>query len=122
MNLKFWTWKIKKNKETGTLETQFEDKYVFPCADCIVLPGKCMKLCDKVEMEDDKIKIAGELANKDKEHLTCPDCGGQEWYDGPCGGMSQNIKCGKCGHWFNFGGPFGFTQRIHVGENGRVYD
>ena len=120
MNLKFWEWGISKTKHDITIK--LNKGYEFPCKGCIVLPGRCNQLCDKVVMEDDEVREAGEKATKNQEHLTCLDCGGQEWYDGPSGGMSQNIKCGRCGHWFNFGGPFGFTERIHVGENKRVYN
>lgn len=37
-----------------------------------------------------------------KNH-TCPDCGGEKFYDGPQGGMSVNIKCATegCDSWFN---------------------
>ncbi len=40
----------------------------------------------------------------------CPDCGGEiRW--GPCGGMSQNVKCfGECGRRFNYTGPL--TERL----------
>ncbi len=31
----------------------------------------------------------------------CPDCGGQSWYEGPSGGMCQNIECGDCGTRLN---------------------
>ena len=121
MNWKFWKKveePIKKAKEAIIRSKGYE----YPCKGCLALPGQCYQLCDKVERDENKLRAAGDLANKNQDHLTCPDCGGQSWYDGPCGGMSQNIKCGTCGHWFNFAGPLGFTERIHVGENGRIYD
>jgi hypothetical protein len=121
MNWKIWTWKLKKDKITKTITLQ-TDEYIFPCKDCLILPSGCRQLCDKVEMNEAKFRADAQRANTNQESLTCPDCGGQMWYEGPSGGMSQNIRCGKCKHWFNFGGPFGFTERIHVGENGRVYD
>lgn len=43
----------------------------------------------------------------------CPDCGGSGFLAGPCGGLSQNIKCAnpQCGSRFNVMGPFG-VERI----------
>ena len=98
-------------------------KYEYPCEGCLALPGQCYQLCDKVEIDDDKLREAGRKANENKKHLTCPDCGGQEWYDGSTGGLCVNIKCNKCGHWFNYAGPLGFAQRIHIDkESKRIYD
>ena len=121
MNWKFWK-REEKKKIIDNIKIKTSKEYQYPCEGCVALPGGCRQLCDKVEMDNDKLRKAGEQANRNKKNLTCPDCGGQKWYDGPCGGMSQNIKCGKCGHWFNYGGPFGFTERIHLDENGRVFD
>ena len=38
----------------------------------------------------------------------CPDCGGEESYDGPAGGMCQNICCSndECRSAFNVSLPF----------------
>lgn len=41
----------------------------------------------------------------------CPDCGSEEFLQGPSGGLSVNIQCDKCKHWFNHMG-FGL-ERIH---------
>ena len=41
----------------------------------------------------------------------CPDCGSEEFGAGPEGGMSVNIVCLKCKHWFNMS-PFSL-ERIH---------
>lgn len=41
----------------------------------------------------------------------CPDCGGTQLYEGPSGGISTNIKCASCGHWFNVS-PF-TVERIN---------
>lgn len=30
----------------------------------------------------------------------CPDCGCGEFLEGPCGGLTINIKCAKCGSTF----------------------
>ena len=44
------------------------------------------------------------------ENNECPDCTGEICW-GPCGGMSQNVKCfGECGRRFNYTGPL--TQRL----------
>lgn len=76
----------------------------FPCIECLVLPAGCSELCEKVEMDDDTLRG---FVNK---HKCCPDCGSEEFYEGPCGGMCQNMKCCKCGHKFNFGLPIVFHR------------
>lgn len=36
----------------------------------------------------------------------CPDCGGEEFHMGPgAGGMTRNVKCVSCEHWFNITDP-----------------
>lgn len=62
-------------------------------------------------------------SNKNGEKLTewedsflctqerCPDCKKGRLLAGPCGGLSQNIKCDNCGSRFNFIHPF-TTERI----------
>lgn len=67
--------------------------------------SECRQICDKVEMDKDKIKELFET------HMVCIDCGSDEMLEGPCGGMAQNVKCAKCGHKFNFGPPL-FIHRI----------
>jgi predicted RNA-binding Zn-ribbon protein involved in translation (DUF1610 family) len=47
---------------------------------------------------------------------TCPDCGGTKFDRGASGGNSENIRCRKCGQWWNDMGPFGF-ERIHGPNN-----
>jgi hypothetical protein len=42
------------------------------------------------------------FSKKPPGKLECPHCGGTEWYEGPRGGMSTNIMCAQCEHWFNF--------------------
>ena len=44
---------------------------------------------------------------------TCPDCKGHEFWEGPHGGLSVNIKCAnpKCGSEFNVCPPY-FIERI----------
>jgi len=48
----------------------------------------------------------------------CPDCGKNDWYEGPHGGLAVNIKCAnpECGRKFNWMGPFGM-ERIDIGQN-----
>jgi hypothetical protein len=98
--MKWNFWKKTKNKIV---------KPYFPCSDdnCLVRAA-CTKPCEKIEMDDDKL-----VELFDKYNNVCPDCGNKGFFFGPCGGMSQNIKCTKCGHYFNAALPF-FVQRIHV--------
>jgi hypothetical protein len=35
------------------------------------------------------------------ERLRCPYCNGGKWIEGPSSGMSTNIMCAGCAHWFN---------------------
>jgi hypothetical protein len=50
----------------------------------------------------------------------CPDCKGKEFFDGPSGGMSQNIKCAnqECGSEFCIG-PF-FARRTNRAEKDAI--
>ncbi len=94
-----------------------DDKYIFPCKDdnCLVRAA-CTKPCEKIEMDDKKII---ELFSK---YEACPDCGSDKFMEGPSGGMSTNVKCSGCGHWYNLGLPL-FIQRIHIDkESGRFYN
>lgn len=54
------------------------------------------------------VSLAGRTGDQRKvraalEKGECPDCGGKEFYSGPTGGISENIKCAneKCGSKFN---------------------
>lgn len=54
----------------------------------------------------------------------CPDCGKEELYNGPSGGMSTNVICGKCGSEFCFSGggfPLDRTIRLHNLEQHNNY-
>src|SRR5262245_28549474 len=42
----------------------------------------------------------------------CPDCGKSGFYEGPQGGLSINIECAHCGHWFNVTPVIGIAERI----------
>lgn len=99
MNWKFW--KKKEIKE----EIKYE---IFPCSsdDCLVRMT-CTKACDKIIMDNELLKKAF------LKHNACPDCGSKRFYDGPHGGLAQNVKCTGCGHWFNLGLPL-FIERIHM--------
>jgi len=98
------------------------DPIKFPCEECLILPAGCHQLCDKVEMDSEKMKALIYRAGEKDGELHCPDCGYTKWYDGPSGGMCINSKCGRCGHWFNLAPHLMGFERIHVGENGKVYD
>lgn len=40
----------------------------------------------------------------------CPDCGCDQFYEGPHGGCSVNYKCAICGSEFNEMGKLGFHR------------
>jgi hypothetical protein len=90
---------------------QINEQDLFPCKNCIVR-ASCNRMCDKLEMNDDKIKTIF------KNHQCCPDCGSTKFFEGPSGGGSQNIQCAGCGHRFNLAFPF-FVQRISISPDGR---
>ena len=62
-------------------------------------------MLDKIEKDNTKVK---ELFLK---YGRCPDCGSDQYLEGPCGGLAQNIKCVGCGHEYNMGLPL-FIERI----------
>ena len=37
------------------------------------------------------------------EDIKCVECGSQDFFAGPVGGLCQNIQCQKCGTWHNIG-------------------
>lgn len=41
----------------------------------------------------------------------CPKCGNSEFFPGPTGGMSVNIKCTKCGTKWCWDSIFGFQDK-----------
>jgi DNA-directed RNA polymerase subunit RPC12/RpoP len=53
----------------------------------------------EIEKDEDK------LLNFFLKYKRCPDCGSKEFYEGPSGGMSTNIRCGGCKHRFNMALP-----------------
>ena len=83
-------------------------KYKFPCIDCVVRPiCDFSKPCDKLEMNDDKIR------DFFIKYKCCVDCGSKKFYEGPRGGLSTNIQCIVCSHWFNNSLPL-TIQRIRT--------
>lgn len=109
MNLSMDGWK--RLIKFPLLKIRKEKIEKFPCKECLVKP-MCRQACDKIIM-DDVI-----LMKKFLDDEACPDCGSKEFQEGPSGGMSQNIKCSDCGHWFNLALPI-FVQRIRVDKTGR---
>lgn len=93
-------------KKESEFKTDKIIEYTFPCKECLILAtGGCREICDKVEINEYKIKELFET------HMVCIDCGSDKMLEGPSGGMCQNVKCAKCGHKFNFGLPL-FIHRI----------
>ena len=54
-----------------------------------------------------------EITEYMRRTLKCPDCASTGFYDGPCGGASQNISCAGCGSRFNTS-PFGIDRISHA--------
>lgn len=52
-----------------------------------------------------------EITDYMRKHKRCPDCGSEDFLEGPHGGLSVNIECVGCGARFNMMGPFG-VERI----------
>lgn len=121
-NWKFW----KKNKNTKVITITkkiISRKIKYPCENCLILPLGCYQLCDRVEMDNEKLRNLMLKAGSQDGDIHCPDCGNVTWYDGPSGGLSVNCKCGKCGHWFNLAPNLMGFERIHIDpETKRIYD
>jgi hypothetical protein len=49
----------------------------------------------------------------------CPDCGSEFFFKGQSGGLSMNLKCVGCGHFWNWMGPFGFE---HIDSHDRYFN
>lgn len=94
---------------TKTITKKF---HKFPCSDdnCLVRMS-CTQACDKLIMDDHKLMKAFLKYN------CCSDCGSSEFSEGPSAGMSTNVRCAGCGHWFNFALPVAI-ERIHIDSNG----
>lgn len=50
----------------------------------------------------DKIKTFLYGAEPEPGSPRCPNCQGTEWHIGPSGGLSTNIMCLSCEHWYNY--------------------
>jgi transposase-like protein len=46
----------------------------------------------------------------------CPDCGSNDFLEGPHGGLSINFKCAKCNSEFNDTWVFGIDRIIKIGK------
>ena len=50
------------------------------------------------------------------DKLICPECGNEEFLEGPHGGLAVNVKCAKCGYRLNVtplpSGKIWITDRI----------
>jgi len=115
MNWRIWDWFKAKEMIEEKVKKIVEEDIKFPCSsDICLVRAACTKPCEKIEMDDDKVK---DLFLK---YNACPDCGSENFMEGPSGGAATNVKCGGCGHWFNLGLPL-FIQRIHMSE-GRFYE
>ena len=112
----YWITKITDRFLKTKADKKFIEKnkvsHKFPCSsDNCLVRAACTKPCEKLEMDDNKVKKLFEKYN------ACPDCGSENYIGGPCGGAAQNIKCAGCGHYFNLGLPL-FIHRIHVSKEG----
>jgi hypothetical protein len=112
MKWNFWKWLkeqfiVIENEKSINI---FKAEYIFPCVDdnCLVRVA-CTKPCEKIEMDEDK------LMTLFLEHNCCPDCGSENFTEGPSGGMSTNVRCEGCKHWFNMSLPISI-ERIHVSD------
>ena len=111
---KFLKYKFKDDRLRQEEEREFSNlklevyKYEFPCKACLV-QASCnfSKPCDKLEMDDDKVK------DLFLQYNCCPDCGSEVFFEGPSGGAATNVKCQGCGHHYNMGLPL-FIQRINT--------
>ena len=114
--MKWKIWEKAKQIIQNNTSLEIAEKYKFPCSDneCLVRVA-CTKACDKIEMDE------GKLMALFMEHNGCPDCGSGKFMEGPSGGMSTNVKCAGCGHWFNLALPISI-ERIHISPDGRFRD
>lgn len=113
MNWKFW--KRSKSKIVKTIDQVIKSD-VFPCkSDRCLVRVSCTKACEKIIMDDKQ------LMETFLKYNACPDCGSESFKEGPHGGLSINVKCNGCGHYFNFGLPL-FINRIHIGPSGEFQE
>ena len=61
-----------------------------------------MALFNKKELSKDGDSVTTwELNFMEKTNYHCPNCEVGQLYEGPSGGMSQNIRCKMCGQGYN---------------------
>lgn len=79
------------------IQNFFSKKISYPCDNCIVLPGGCSQICDKVEMN--KLKL---IEHFEKNFPICPDCGNELSLsdDGFFHGDNRYRQCKGCRHFF----------------------
>lgn len=99
-------------KKEVPIEKVVRKFHKFPCSDdnCLVRMA-CTQACEKIEMDNDK------LMKLFLKYEVCPDCGSDQFREGPSGGMSQNVRCAGCGHHFNWALPVAI-ERIHISSDG----
>ncbi|MFW9871732.1 MAG: hypothetical protein ACFFG0_01430 [Candidatus Thorarchaeota archaeon] len=81
-------------------------KQKFPCKDCLILPLGCNQLCDKVEMNYNKLSSNFIRVSLDHKVAYCPDCGMSKLHVGDTGVYPYTWYCNKCKHKFTIGEYF----------------
>lgn len=84
--------------EVGEMFNFFKKKEfpMFPCVECLVFACCSDKsTCDKIIKDEQK------LVAFFRKYKCCPDCGSEEFLEGPRGGMCTNMMCAVCNHKFN---------------------
>lgn len=68
-----------------------------------------------VLVPDDLDRFLAAVHEAKDEPLKCPYCGGTKFFEGPSGGMSNNILCAnsECRHWFNYHGGIMPMDDLH---------
>lgn len=49
----------------------------------------------------DFLKRKRKIITEKTQELTCLNCGSNQFYEGPSGGLAVNVKCVDCGLWWN---------------------
>ena len=80
-----------------------------PCKACIVGPC-CHEKCDKYR--DYIIEVVKNASKVFYDEHKMPCCGSTGFYEGPCGGASQNITCADCGEKWNVCTPLRMIEKI----------
>ncbi|MFW5847927.1 MAG: hypothetical protein ACOCVF_03335 [bacterium] len=83
---------------------------------------KVQKIKDEIFPPKKKLSNFGEKCTKweiyffEKSNWHCPNCEIGQLYEGPGGGMSQNIRCHTCGQGYNIVPMFG-NENIGIDES-----